>query len=42
MGDSVSDRNNDSETVKSILTDVQFWIPAGILLAGIVLLVILH
>ena len=33
---------NRPELLKSILTDVQFWIPAGILCAGIVLLVILH
>jgi hypothetical protein len=29
-------------TVKAILTDVQFWVPAGVLVAGIVLLVLLH
>jgi hypothetical protein len=30
------------ETVKAILTDVQFWIPAVVLLGGVILLVILH
>ncbi len=28
--------------MKAILTDVQFWIPALVLLGGIVLLVVLH
>jgi hypothetical protein len=28
--------------MKAILTDVQFWVPALVLLAGIVLLVALH
>jgi hypothetical protein len=31
-----------ANTIKAILTDVQFWIPAGILLGGIMLLVVLH
>jgi hypothetical protein len=31
-----------SRTLRAILTDVQFWIPAAVLLGGIVLLVILH
>ena len=31
-----------SETVKAVLTDVQFWIPAIVFAVGIVLLVILH
>jgi hypothetical protein len=31
-----------SQTLKAILTDVQFWVPAAVLLGGIVLLVILH
>ena len=30
------------ETVRAILTDVQFWIPAIVLLGGIGLLVVLH
>jgi len=30
------------ETVKAVLTDVQFWVPALVLLGGIVLLVVLH
>ncbi|ADW70846.1 hypothetical protein AciX9_4057 (plasmid) [Granulicella tundricola MP5ACTX9] len=33
---------NGSETVKAILTDIQFWIPALVLLGGVVMLVILH
>jgi hypothetical protein len=28
--------------LKSILTDVQFWIPAGVLVVGVVLLAWLH
>lgn len=35
-------RMTRSETLKAILTDVQFWIPAAVLAGGIVLLVILH
>ena len=31
-----------SQTLRAILTDVQFWVPAAVLLGGIVLLVILH
>jgi hypothetical protein len=31
-----------SRTLRAILTDVQFWIPAAVLLGGIVLLVVLH
>ena len=31
-----------SETAKAILTDIQFWIPALVLLSGIALLVALH
>ena len=30
------------QTVRAILTDIQFWIPATVLAAGIALLVILH
>jgi hypothetical protein len=30
------------ETVRAILTDVQFWVPAGVLAAGIALLIWLH
>lgn len=33
---------NGPETVKAILTDVQFWIPAVVLLGGVLLLVVLH
>ena len=35
-------RLSGPETIKAILTDVQFWIPALVLAGGIVLLVILH
>ena len=28
--------------LKAILTDVQFWVPAAVLLLGVLLLVILH
>ncbi len=35
-------RMSTPETVKAILTDIQFWIPATVLAAGIALLVILH
>lgn len=31
-----------SETTRAVLTDVQFWIPAVVLLGGIALLVALH
>jgi hypothetical protein len=30
------------ETVRAILTDIHFWVPAGVLAAGILLLVWLH
>lgn len=30
------------ESVKAVLTDVQFWVPAGVLLCGILLLALLH
>ncbi len=33
---------NATQTMKAILTDVQFWVPAAVLAAGIVLLVLLH
>jgi hypothetical protein len=36
------DRLSGSQTIKAILTDVQFWVPAGVLAAGILLLVFLH
>ena len=32
----------EPNTVKAILTDVQFWVPAAALAFGIALLVILH
>lgn len=31
-----------TQTIKAILTDVQFWVPATVLAAGVLLLVILH
>ena len=31
-----------AEKTKAVLTDVQFWVPAIVLIAGIVLLVVLH
>jgi hypothetical protein len=31
-----------AQTMKAILTDVQFWVPATVLAAGVVLLVMLH
>ena len=30
------------ETAKAVLTDSHFWIPAMVLLGGVVLLVVLH
>jgi hypothetical protein len=33
---------SSAQTIKAILTDVQFWIPAIVLVGGIILLVILH
>ncbi len=35
-------RMNATQTMKAILTDVQFWVPAMVLAAGVVLLVVLH
>ncbi len=29
-------------TMKAILTDVQFWVPATVLAVGVLLLVVLH
>ncbi len=31
-----------AETTRAVLTDIHFWVPAVVLLAGIVLLVVLH
>lgn len=31
-----------AETTRAVLTDVQFWIPAAVLLGGIALLIVLH
>jgi len=36
------DQRSRPQTVKAILTDVQFWVPAGVLMAGILLLIFLH
>ena len=36
------ERRSGSQAVKAVLTDVQFWVPAGVLLGGILLLVYLH
>lgn len=33
---------NRPSTLSAVLTDVQFWVPALVLIAGIVLLVALH
>ena len=35
-------RRDGTKTIKAILTDVQFWVPAAVLLVGIALLVVLH
>jgi hypothetical protein len=32
----------EAKMIKAVLTDVQFWIPVGVLAAGILLLVMLH
>ncbi len=31
-----------TQTIKAVLTDVQFWVPATVLAAGVLLLVVLH
>jgi hypothetical protein len=36
------DRMSGSKTLRAILTDVQFWVPAGVLAAGVLLLILLH
>jgi hypothetical protein len=41
-GEARMERRSGSQTVKAVLTDVQFWLPAGVLLGGILLLVFLH
>jgi hypothetical protein len=30
------------QTTKAVLTDVHFWVPALVLLAGVALLIVLH
>jgi hypothetical protein len=30
------------QTIKAVLTDVQFWIPTTVLALGVVLLILLH
>jgi len=36
------DRMSGSQTIRAILTDVQFWVPASVLVAGVLLLILLH
>ena len=36
------ERRGGSQTFRAISTDVQFWVPVGVLLIGILLLVFLH
>jgi hypothetical protein len=36
------ERKTGAQTFKAILTDVQFWVPAAVLVAGVLLLVWLH
>jgi hypothetical protein len=36
------DRISGSQTIRAILTDIQFWVPAVVLAAGVLLLVFLH
>jgi hypothetical protein len=36
------DRMSGSQMIRAVLTDVQFWVPAGVLAAGILLLILLH
>ncbi len=31
-----------TQAMKAILTDVQFWVPATVLAAGVLLLIVLH
>jgi hypothetical protein len=38
----MASKMNAPEIIKAILTDVQFWIPALVLLGGVVMLVLLH
>lgn len=38
----MSSKLSATGTLRAILTDIQFWIPAAILLGGIGLLVMLH
>ena len=35
-------RRDGTKTIRAILTAVQFWVPAAVLLVGIALLVVLH
>jgi hypothetical protein len=36
------DRLTTPQTLKAIATDIQFWVPAAVLAAGLLLLVWLH
>jgi hypothetical protein len=38
----VADNPSKKKLVRAILTDVQFWIPALVLVAGVILLFALH
>ena len=35
-------RMSGLQTIRAILTDVQFWVPASVLAAGVFLLILLH
>jgi hypothetical protein len=35
-------QKSGAQSMKAVLTDVQFWVPTGVLLCGILLLVFLH
>jgi hypothetical protein len=35
-------RTSGSQMLRAILTDVQFWVPVGVLAAGVLLLILLH
>lgn len=35
-------QTSTSKTLRAVLTDVQFWVPAAVLAGGILLLVLIH
>jgi len=37
-----SERGTQPNMLRAILTDIQFWIPLGVLAIGVVLLVFIH